>query len=261
MRLEVVTREPEVETERAPLLFVHGSCHASWCWEEHFLDYFASRGYSAHALSLRGHGQSEGAERLRWTSVKDYVRDVAQVAATLRQPPVVIGHSLGGLVVQKYLEEHRAPAAVLIAPSPSSGMFIAGFPLFFKYPLLFTKMLLTLDVRAVYATPALARKMLFSASLEEAKAERYAGRLGNESFRAALDMMFNLPRPKRVTTPLLVLGAADDVIVRPRAIEKTGRAYRSEFKIFPHMAHDMMLEDGWKDVAAYIVDWLKAKGL
>jgi alpha-beta hydrolase superfamily lysophospholipase len=261
VKLEVVTREPEIKTDRVPLLFAHGSCHASWCWEEHFLDYFANLGYSSHALSLRGHGQSEGRERLRWTSVKDYVRDLAQVAATLPRPPVVIGHSLGGLVVQKYLEEYRAPAAVLIAPSPSSGMFIAGFPLFLKHPLLFTRMLLTLDVRIVYGTPLLAHKMLFSAGLEKAKVERYAARLGHESFRAALDMMFYLPRPKRVTTPLLVLGAANDAVVPTRAIEKTGRAYQADCKIFPRMAHDMMLEDGWEDVAEYIAGWLKAKGL
>lgn len=261
MKLEVATREPRIKRDGAPLLFVHGSCHASWCWEEHFLDYFAHRGYSAHALSLRGHGQSEGKDRLRWTSVDDYVRDVAQVAGKLSSPPVVIGHSLGGLVAQKYLEKHTAPAAVLIAPSPSSGMFIAGFPLFLKHPLLFTKLLLTLDVQAVYGTPALAREMLFSAGLEKAKVERYAGQLGKESFRAALDMMFCLPRPKRVKSPLLVLGAADDAIVRPRAIERTGRAYQAEHKIFPRMAHDMMLEDGWEDVAGYIAQWLEARGL
>lgn len=261
MKLEVVTRESQIEQGRAPLLFVHGSCHASWCWEENFLDYFASLGHSSHALSLRGHGQSEGSDSLLWASVDDYVRDVEEVAGRLQSSPVLIGHSLGGLVVQKYLEKHHAPAAILIAPSPASGMFIAGFPLFLRHPLLFTKLLLKLDVRVVYGTPALARQMLFSRELEEAKVERYAGRLGKESFRAALDMMFYLPRPKRVKSPLLVLGAANDAVVRPRAIENTGRAYHAEFKIFPNMAHDMMLEDGWEDVAGYIDGWLKAKGL
>ncbi|MGB7922338.1 MAG: alpha/beta fold hydrolase [Pyrinomonadaceae bacterium] len=261
MKLEVVTRESQAEPERAPLLFVHGSCHASWCWEENFLDYFASRGHSSHALSLRGHGQSEGGDKLRWTSVDDYVRDVASVAERLPSRPVVIGHSLGGLVVQKYLEKHAAPAAVLLAPSPSYGMLVGGFHLFLRHPLLFAKMLLTLDVQTLYGTPALVHKMLFSAGLDKAKVERYAGRFGKESFRAALDMMLCLPRPKRVNSMLLVLGAANDAIVRPRAIEQTGRAYSAEFKIFPGMAHDMMLEDGWQDVAAHIDGWLKAKGL
>src|ERR1044072_1083743 len=126
MELEVIARESKREAQRTPLLFVHGSCHGAWCWAENFLDYFAARGHSSYALSLRGHGQSDGKDILQWASVKDYVSDVAQVADGLRRPPVLIGHSLGGLVVQKYLETHHAPAAVLIASSPASGMFLRG---------------------------------------------------------------------------------------------------------------------------------------
>ena len=164
-------------------------------------------------------------------------------------------------MVQKYLEEHTAPAAILLAPSPALGMFIEGFHLFLKRPLLFARLLLTLNVRTVYSTPALAREMLFSADMEMEKVEKYAGLFGEESFRAALDMMFSLPKPARVKSPLLVLGGANDVVVRPRAIEQTGRAYQASFKIFPNMAHDMMLEDGWEAVAQYILEWLKTKNI
>ena len=259
MKLEVVTREPKGEARRVPLLFVHGSCHAAWCWEEHFLDYFAGHGYRSHALSLRGHGQSEGKDNLRWVSVKDYVCDVARVAGNLPCPPVIIGHSLGGLVVQKYLETHTAPAAVLVAPSPALGMLIEGYRLMLRRPLLLTKLFLTFNVRTVYSTPALAQEMLFSANMERTKVEAYAERFGEESFRAALDMMFYLPKPGRVKAPVLVLGAGNDAVVRPRAIEQTGRAYRATTKIFPEMAHDMMLEDGWEEVAEYILGWLKTQ--
>ena len=257
MKLEVVTREPTTESEHAPLLFVHGSCHAAWCWAENFLGYFANRGYSSHAISLRGHGQSEGKEKLRWASIKDYVGDVTRVAKTLPRPPVVIGHSLGGLIVQKYLEDHHAPAAVLIATSPASGMRMTVISLFLRRPLLFTKTFLTLDVQTVYGTPALVREMLFSASMGKAKVEAYAERFGKESFRAFLEMMFYLPKPKKINVPMLVLGAANDVILRPRSIRDTGRAYRATIKIFPDMAHDMMLENGWEDVASYMAEWLE----
>ena len=107
--LEVIERKSTLPTAHPPLLFVHGSAHGAWCWAEHYLDYFAEHGFDAYALSLRGHGASGGRERLRWASVADYVDDVAEVAATLPSAPVVIGHSLGGMVVQKYLERasHR----------------------------------------------------------------------------------------------------------------------------------------------------------
>jgi pimeloyl-ACP methyl ester carboxylesterase len=261
MKLEVIARESSIGGQHAPLLFVHGSCHGAWCWAENFLDYFAAHGYSSYALSLRGHGQSDGKDFVQWASVKDYVADVAEVANGLSQLPVLIGHSLGGLVVQKYLEKYNAPAGVLIASSPASGMFVRGLTLFRQRPLLFTRTFLKRDVKTVYGTPALIQEMLFSASFEREKVERYAERFGNESFRAFLEMMFYLPKPRKVKAPMLVLGAANDAIVPQRAVEKTGRAYGATVKIFPDMAHDMMLEDGWEDVSAYIRQWLQTKSL
>ncbi len=76
----------------------------AWCWEEHFLDWFAARGYpGARSPSLRGHGESEGRDSLDGYSLDDYAEDVAQAAADLPRPPVLIGHSMGALVVQKAL--------------------------------------------------------------------------------------------------------------------------------------------------------------
>src|SRR5215210_7901490 len=112
MKLEIISREPEIKRYETPLLFVHGTGHAAWSWDEYFLPYFAEKGFSSHAVSLRGHGVSEGHEKLKWTSVADYVGDVFQAASDLPKSPVVIGHSIGGLVIQKYLEKHQAPAAI-----------------------------------------------------------------------------------------------------------------------------------------------------
>lgn len=261
MKLKVITQKADVESDRAPLLFVHGACHAAWVWDEHFLPYFAAHGFDAHAVSLRGHGGSEGRETLRRTSVADYVSDVAQVAASFTRPPVVIGHSLGGLVVQKYLEKHDAPAAVLIAPSPVTGMIKSGIPIFLKHPLLFTKVILTGDVLALYGTTRRAKEFLFSPTMDERKIADYVKRLGQESQRACFDMLLNLPHPARIKTSMLVLGAGEDRVVLTSEIERTAQAYGADVKIFPGMAHDMMLGDGWEDVANFMLEWLVAKGL
>ena len=70
---------------------------------------------------------------------------------------------------------------------------------------------------------------------------------------AALDMVFlNLPKPDRVSTPLLVLGAECDRSVTPQEVHATARAYRTQAEIFPNMGHDMMLEPGWIAVAQRI---------
>ena len=73
-------------------------------------------------------------------------------------------------------------------------------------------------------------------------------------------LVFNLPRPKRVNTPLLVIGAANDTIFHAYEIEATARAYHTQAVIFPDMTHDLMLGTGWQSVADRIIAWLNEKG-
>jgi len=259
MKLEIISREPESRRFETPLLFVHGTGHAAWCWDENFLPYFAEKGYSSHAVSLRGHGKSEGREKLKWTSISDYVADVLQVASNLPKTPVVIGHSLGGLVVEKYLEKHDAPAGILVAPSPSEGMFWLGLPLMLRNPLLLLKISLKQDYAVMFSTPELAKKFLFSVDADDEKISAYVRRFGSESYLANLEMMYNLPNPQLVKTPMLVVGAENDRLIAPKKIEKTARAYNADCKIFPDTAHDLMLEKDWQTVADFMIQWLEKK--
>ena len=259
MKLEVISREPKELRFETPLLFVHGTGHAAWCWDENFLPYFAENGFSSHAVSLRGHGASEGGEKLKWTSISDYVADVFQAASELPKPPVVIGHSLGGLVVEKYLEKHFAPAGILVAPSPSEGMFRAGLKIQLQNPWLMAKITFKQDYSVMFSTPSLAKKFLFSADADDEKIAEYAAHFGKESYRAALEMIYNLPNPRKIKAPLLVVGAENDALIASKKIEKTARVCNADCKIFPDMAHDLMLESGWRDVADFMIDWLRKK--
>lgn len=67
MKLEVITEHSQLLSHSTPLLFIHGAWHGAWCWEK-FLSYFAEHGYESHALSLRGHGNSEGRGGIRCTA-------------------------------------------------------------------------------------------------------------------------------------------------------------------------------------------------
>lgn len=259
MNLEVITREPDERRFATPLLFIHGTGHAAWCWDEHFLPFFAGRGFSSHAMSLRGHGASEGSEKLKWTSIADYVEDVRSVASEFEWPPVVIGHSLGGLVATKYIEKYEAAAGVLVAPSPTEGMFWSGLKIQLRNPLLMARVALHQDYAVMFATPQLAKKFLFSADADEAWVETFSSRFGRESYRAALEMIYNLPKPEKVKVPMLIVGAENDAILSPSVIEKSARTLNADCRIFPDMAHDMMLEKGWQDVAMYIAAWLGIK--
>jgi alpha-beta hydrolase superfamily lysophospholipase len=262
MHLEILTEKPVSAARSTPILFVHGMWHAAWCWEEHFLPYFAQHGYASNALSLRGHGESEGHEGLRWTSLNDYVADVAQVIGQMKILPVLVGHSMGGMIVQKYLESNAAPAAVLLASAPPTGVLAATLRVALRHPLAFLKAGLTLSMFQVIGTPRLAQDALFSDDMPIEKMRRYASRLQNESFRAYLDMTaLSLPHPTLVKMPILVVGAADDRFISIPELQATGLAYRTQAEVLPHMAHDMMLEARWREAADLILDWLNKQGL
>jgi hypothetical protein len=262
VNLEVLKAIPVSNGRSTPILFVHGMWHAAWCWTEHFLPYFAEHGYISHALSLRGHGSSEGRERLRWASLADYVSDLEQAVNLMERPPVLVGHSMGGMVVQKYLELNEAPAAVLLASVPPKGVARTSMRVVRRHPLAFMKALLTLSMFPLVGTPRLAQEAFFSVDMPEERVSDYFSRLQDESLRVYLDMLIlNLPRTGRVSTPLLVLGAADDGFVSPVETSAIARAYGTSAEIFPNIAHDMMLEAGWRMVADRILDWLNEQGV
>ncbi len=196
-------------------------------------------------------------------SVADFVNDVDSVANSLPTQPVVIGHSLGGFVVQKYLEAHDAPAGVLIASVPTRG--VGGFLLrgVKRHPWHAIRSTVTTRSLHGFNTPELAREHFYSPQTAESDVVRYAARLEEEfTGRITVDtLLLDLPEPERVTTPLLVLGAACDGCFTQEEIRATARAYRTEAEIFPNMGHNMMVEPGWETVAQRIHTWLDARGL
>ena len=255
--LEVIARECEGDSPYPPLLFVHGSCHAAWCWDEYFLPFFAERGFDAHALSLRGHGSSGGGERLRWTPVAAYVDDVERVAEGLPRPPVVIGHSLGGYIVQRYVERHDPPGAVLVAPTPRRGMRRASTRLALENPALLLEVLITREPRTMFATPERCRRFLFSADLPGEDVRRYAARMGPESFHSWLEMLGPAPDAARIRgTPMLILGGAGDRLIPEAALRATADDYRADLAMIPDMPHDLMLDVRWREAAEAILEWL-----
>jgi alpha-beta hydrolase superfamily lysophospholipase len=259
--LEVLDRGACSEEHPVPLLFVHGAWHGAWCWER-FLDFFAAKGYRALALSLRGHGSSPPPKRARGDSLADYIDDMKSVAETLPSMPVLIGHSMGGFIIQKYLESNEAPAGVLVASAPPQGGGRLVLSLMRRHPWLMARSFVTGDSLHGYNTPAIVRKLFFSEVTPEDDVVRYAAMLCNESQRVSLDVAIpNRLKPERVTTPLLVLGASLDACITTAEVHDTARAYGTDPEIFQGMGHNMMLEPEWASVAERIHAWLVGRGL
>ncbi|WIM88260.1 alpha/beta hydrolase [Candidatus Mycobacterium wuenschmannii] len=256
--LEVIDKGHCDSAHPTPLLFVHGGWHSASCWDN-FIDFFADAGYRAVAMSLRGHGGSPAGKPFHLCSMADYVDDVRTVAESLGGRPVLVAHSLGGFVVQRYLESHDAPAAVLVASVPPQGVLGLAARIWTRHPWVSMRSLPVGNLTGFIGTTPLVREHLFSAHTPESIVESCAARVQSEPVRASLvDPMFRRARTGRVGTPILVLGADDDGLVTKAEVHATARAYRTEAEFFPDMGHNMMQEPAWADVAARIDGWLRA---
>ena len=258
--LETFARLPATRSRKPPLLFVHGGYIDGWCWVPHFLPWFASRGWPAHALSLRGHGGSGGGGMLFAAGLDDYAADVEHVAGTLAEPPILIGHSMGAAIVERMLAMHPLRAAVLLAPVPPTGLVPVATRLAMERPDYLAHMIsfdltrLSLDVLDAL------RPFYFSDDVEPAIMAESARHLAAESSRAILDLSLRLHwlKPERRGAHLLVLGAQADRISTPDGVRATARHHDVEATILPGLAHMMMLERGWERVAQAIARWLES---
>ena len=259
-RLEVLSKEPSIPRRAPPILFVHGAWHAAWCWDEHFLGYFAANGYAGHAVSLRGHGASEGRRGLRLHRIRHYVDDVTAVAATLPTAPIVVGHSMGGFVIQKYLEKHPSPAAFLLASIPPAGARPIFRRLIHDRPLDVLKGNATLSLYALVSQPAKAGELLFPASMPPEQVGLFHRRLQDELVMSWLDCLaLDLVDVSRIASPVAVYGAADDAIVGFTDVMAAAKAYKVRPFVFENVAHDMMLDPRWRSVADAIIVELEAR--
>jgi pimeloyl-ACP methyl ester carboxylesterase len=262
MKLAIISKIPAERRRPTPLLFIHGMMHGAWCWDVHFLEYFARHGFAAHAVNLRGHGSSAGRAALRWARIADFVDDVATAVRQLPAPPVLIGHSMGGFVVQKYLEHNDAPGAVLLSSPPPAGLWRTILRIARRRPFAFAKANLTLSLQPVIATPQLAREAFFSFDFPDDRLSDYWKLMQDESYMALLDMVaLDLPKPTDVKAPLLILGAARDNMLAPSEIEATARAYHTSCHMIPDVAHNSMLEARWETVAERMLVWLNEREL
>jgi pimeloyl-ACP methyl ester carboxylesterase len=256
LNLEVLTRAGQ--EGKSALVFVHGAYVGAWCWDESFLDWFAGRGYSVHALSLRGHGRSEGRESLDDFGLADYAEDVASVVSQLPEAPILIGHSMGALVVQKYLDAGGEAAGVVLAcPVPSFGVMPATFALAWTNPRLFAG--IQGIATGAGASLEVVAEAMFAGPVDAGRLREVRSRMQRESRRALLDMSgWALPNPWRMQrTRTLVLAAAKDALIPQAHTAATGVMLGAEYRLVEGIGHAIMLDAQWQRAAEAILEWVE----
>lgn len=258
MKLEVISEAPRGPARPTPLLFVHGAYSSAAIWKPFFLPYFAGRGYAAHAVSLRAHGASERGPRAASVRLRDFVEDVIEVARTLPTPPVLIGHSMGGMVAQHAMHGIEVAAVVLLASGPPHGTFPGAINMALGDPALFRQMTLMQNLGPEASDLAGARRALFRDDTPLDYIRKVLPPAYPESHRVVLDMLaLDLPPTQAPAgLPIQVVGGGRDPFVTLQALRQTARTYKTEAHEFDDMPHAMMLERGWEAVAQSIADWL-----
>ena len=268
-QLEVILREPSISQppQHVEILFVHGSCHTALCWQQ-FQEYFADTGYRSQALSLRGHGKSEGRATVLSNRLRDYVADVEQVVRNdVKGPFIFVGHSFGGSILQSYLYQRELPrpAGCILLGSTTAEQarkLSRDLSTILKNVGPFLRVLRTGNTYAMYTTPEQTRCWFFTSDTPQEIVDTCFRQLQDESFRAATDIL-RMPSPEKdvilpLGFPLYLLGAERDALISPSAIKASAVAWNAEYTIFPGRGHDIMLDSGWQEVAEHIVQWIKS---
>ncbi len=239
---------------RTPILLVHGLAGGAWYWDR-FQRVLAGHGFTSHALNLRGHHDSRPVTHLGRLSLADYVADVGEAAALLGRP-VVIGHSLGGLLAQAVAAAQAVSAAVLLTSMPPKGIRFLSAGLALRQLRHVGAMLFDRPLRG---TP----DDVIATSLNripEAEQLSLAARFVPDSGRVARELSLGglAIDPAQVRVPVLVISATEDRFFPPRVGASVAARYVAEHRVYEGHAHFIVQEPGGEAVAADIARWIRA---
>ncbi len=260
MEIDLIKSKPQLLKENQPaLVFVHGAWHGAWCWQEHFIPFFTDHGYECYTFDLPNHGASKDQKGINKYRIADYLNHLELALAQISQPFVLIGHSMGGYIIQKYLEKHDCHAAILMATVPGKPIWRLFFKLFWEQPITMLKLVATLDLFHLVNSTEKASTLLFSDTLAKEPMEVYAKKLGGESFRVMLFdfLLAKIKRRKNLSMPMLVQGAGKDNIIARAESEYTHKFQQTDYQFYEQLSHNVMLEPNWLLSAQGALNWLR----
>ncbi len=235
-------REPSSPL-KGNIVFVHDAWHGAWCWDVSFTKDFSDRGFRCITFNLPGHGDRTDKNTVNSFGFDDYVDALSSVVAHCDESPVIIGHGMGALVLQQYLQTHTCRMAIFMSPMPSNGYW--GGLLRLLKNIGTWKALRNQDLYDVIKKTSTAGSLLFSKQTEPARVKEWHARLCGASYKAFKELKHLDIKPISPSlTPSLVIGGGRDNMISTKDFQRTSRIHDAGLIIIPHMGHDMMLDNG-----------------
>lgn len=282
-QLEILGKK--INNPKGSIVFVHGICHGAWCWEN-FLYYFSKAGYQCYAVSLRGHGNSEGKENLNTFTLSDYVEDIKFVIDNkCITKPFLVGHSMGGAVVQQYIGKYEdtVQGAVLFAPATAPRMKFyqilpknknlwyatrVAWDMYDKFNIFGKSRGEIIHNSAFFTGKDKDGKRIqrikdtsrFESLLQAESILVTTGGIINNKIKFA-DLIKRYSKNYNVHIPILVIGSYADRYFAKRSLKKTAKAYAKNGKtalvILERLCHDMMLDLEWRHSAKPVLKFIE----
>jgi len=240
-------------SEKPPILLIHGAYNRGQIWKNNFYAHFDHIGHEVVALHLKDQGTVDRWRTLFAYGLDDYVNRLHDCISQLDRPPFLIGHSMGGLVVQKYLGQHpgKALGACLLASLPYFGMKHTLKKMVLQPSILFKYFMLTLNPRVGQRNPS--PPGLLSDRVKPENRLELKHNLQRESARALLDCLRPGVELERVRQhPLLIFSAGLDNLALPEDVARMGQVYQREVKHYSQAGHFLMLEPEAEEIATLI---------
>jgi len=242
------------------VVMTHGAFCGGWAFEL-FRAPFEARGWTVIAPDLPGHAGRGGVSGL---SMSDYANNLVKLCAGLPEPPVLLGHSMGGLVSQMAARRVGAKALVLLAPSAPWGITgssieeaVTAFGVSLADPFWSSAVSPDRHIMRHHSldrTPKAVRDPILDRLVPE------SGRAVREVLNWWLDpFMTTSVGAGRLPMPSLAIAGDRDVVHPVATVRQTAERIGAEFRAMPGMSHWLIGEEGWEEVAAIALDWLEQR--
>lgn len=248
---------------RFPVVMIHGAFCGAWSFAN-WRAFYEAQGFAVETPNLRCHGSGrEAFASLAGVSIGDYLGDLRTLIGRLDEAPVVIGHSLGGLLAQMLAAQGGIRALVLLAPLAPWGIFpstasewAAPQALFLEgafWKRVVSPHKATASTHAFHCVPEREREVLVESLVPESGLALF------ESMHWMFDSRkASLVDRRAVTCPVLCIAGGRDSIVSAATVRRLARRYhgRARYELLPDHGHWLPGEPGWERIAAGSLTWL-----